>query len=307
MRSAHNTTERLKLDFKAGCSTLRVNQTQLHDSINTSRIESKQMRTKFQQLRDDLMPLVMGRTMIRSPLHRLRTLVRSEAENSVLQFELERTLIESPSDFKEAYENTIHALNFPHERIHQHPLQTHHNCACFSASKQTIARSGRFSFFFETRTEHNRTCRCQSKNNKLWRYMLACQLLPLLQKTLTFTIMRTSGASSNSIGIHLSFYRTVRRVDSELFKLFDSFPGRLRKTRCETMPLTTEEGQICFGKPGSSDLFKIELSEGDIDGLARSFIELLRLGYGWDKDKYGNTVLHVRVPFVLVAATNISN
>jgi hypothetical protein len=181
MRSAHNTTERLKLDFKAGCSTLRVNQTQLHDSINTSRIESKQMRTKFQQLRDDLMPLVMGRTMIRSPLHRLRTLVRSEAENSVLQFELERTLIESPSDFKEAYENTIHALNFPHERIHQHPLQTHHNCACFSASKQTIARSGRFSFFFETRTEHNRTCRCQSKNNKLWRYMLACQLLPLLQ------------------------------------------------------------------------------------------------------------------------------
>jgi hypothetical protein len=38
----------------------------------------------------------------------------------------------------------------------------------------------------------------------------------------------------------------------------------------------------------------------DLHGLSSN-------SYAWDKDKYGNTVLHVRVPFVLVAATNISN
>jgi hypothetical protein len=307
MRSAHDTTERLKVDFEAGCRTLRVNQTQLRDTINTTRMESQQIRTDFQRLRDDLMPWVMGRTMTGSPLPGLRTLVHSEAESSKLRFELERALIESPSDLKEACENTIHALNFPYERIHRHPLQTHHNCACLSAFKRTMIRSGRFSFFFETRTEHDYTCGCQFKNRKLWSYMLACQLLPLLQKTLTFTMTWTSGAGGNSIGVHLNFYRIVKRVDSELFKLFDSFPGRLRKTRCGTMLETMQEDQICFGKSGGWDLFKIELSVGDIDGLARSFTELLRLGHGWDKDEYGNTVLHVCVPFVLVAATNMSN
>jgi hypothetical protein len=122
--------------------------------------------------------------------------------------------------------------------------------------------------------------------------MLACQLLPLLKKILTFMMTRTSGAGGSSISIHLNLY---------------SFPGTLRKKKCGTMPKAMQKGQICFGKAVSCDLFKIELLEGDIDGLARSFTELLRIGYGWDKDEHGNTVLHVRMLFGLVAATSMSN
>lgn len=135
--------------------------------------------------------------------------------------------------------------------------------------------------------------------------MLACQLLPLLQRTLIFTITRTSGAGGRSIGVHLNYSRIVKRVDSELFRLFDSFLGRLRKNKCGTFNQVVRKDHIYFLKSDSLDVFKIEASEGDIDEFTRSFAVLLEQGYGWDKDEYGNTVLHVGFTFVRAAATNI--
>jgi hypothetical protein len=235
MKSVHNTTERLKEDFEAGCSTSRVNQLQLRDTISITRIEGQKIRTDIQRLRDDLMPWVMGRTMTRlSPLGPL-TSVCSRAESAELEVELEKTLIEFPSAFRGACENTIHALNFTNKRTHLRSLQTQHDCACSTAFKQTMTRRGKITSLSETRTEHNRTYRCRFKSEKLWRYMLAYQLLPLLQRTLSFTITRTSGAGGCSIGVNLNYSRIVKRVDSELFKLFDSFPGKLRKKKCGTV------------------------------------------------------------------------
>jgi hypothetical protein len=314
MRSAHDTTERLKVDFEAGCSILRVNQNQLRDTMDTTRMESQHIRTDLQRLRDDLMPWVMGRIMPRSsPLESLTSLL-SKAESSELQVELERTLVKSPSGFKEACDNTIHALNFTNESNQRRTPRVRHCCNCSIAFKRTVARCGRFSFFSESRTEHDHMYGCQVKRKKLWRYMLAFQLLPLLQKTLTFTMTQTSGAGGRSLGVYLNCYRTVKRVTSELFKLFDSFPNKLCKKRYGTISSEAQEGQIYFGKTddllgknNNWDLYKIEASEGDIDGLARSFTELLQQGYGWDKDEYGNTVLHVRLKLVTVAATDIIN
>jgi hypothetical protein len=303
MRSAHDTTERLKVDFEAGCSTLRVNQTQLRDTINTSSMESQQIRNDLQRLRDDLMPWVMGRTISRSsPLEPLASSL-SKAESSELQVKLEKTLVESPSDFKEVCENTIYALNFTNKRNGRHALRAQHCCNCSTASKRTVSRSGRFCFVSESKTEHDHTYGCQIKSKKLWRYMLAIQLLPLLQKSLTITMTQTSGAGGCSLGVYLNCYRTVKRVTSEMFKLFDNFPGKLRKERCGTMLQEVQEGQVCFAKSDNWDIYKIVASEGDFDGLARSFTELLHQGYGWDKDEYGNTVLHVSLTLVPVAAT----
>ncbi|KAH7391171.1 hypothetical protein DE146DRAFT_663677 [Phaeosphaeria sp. MPI-PUGE-AT-0046c] len=292
VESAHDTTQRLKRDFETGCSTLRVNQTHLRDSIDTTRMESQQIRADIQRLRDDLMPWVMGRTMTRSsPLEPLTPLL-SKAESSELQVELERTLVEFPSDFKEACEDTIHALNFTDGRTQRRTPWVQHRCNCSKAFKRTIARSGRLSFLFESWTEHDHMYDCQFRSKRLWRYMLAFQLLPLFQKTFAFTMTQTSGAGGCSLGVYLNCYRTVKRGSSELFQLFDSFPGKLKRKRCETVSQDTQEGQICFGNSDDWEFYKIEASQGDIDELAQSFTELLHQGYGWDKDEYGNTVLH---------------
>jgi hypothetical protein len=281
-----------------------VNQRQLCDVIDTTKMECQKTSDNVRRLRNELMPLIIRSSPGPSRLREVIQSSQSDAQSTGLQVELAKALIQIPSGFEEACKTTVQSLRLQ-DKIHsRRPLQGQHYCACIIALSQAMTRGNRLSVFFETRSTCGPTCISHFKKKKMWRYMLAFSLLPLLQSTLTLMMTRTSGAGGNSIGVSLSCYRTVKRASSKLFGLFDSFPDKLTRKRCGTILRGVQEGQLCFAKRGDGlELFTFEVSEGDFDGFARSFTELLQQGYGWDKDEWGSTVLHVSLTCSFVAAT----
>ncbi|KAF2266126.1 hypothetical protein CC78DRAFT_542831 [Lojkania enalia] len=302
VKSADDTTKRLQADSAASSNSLHVDQIQLRDTVDATRIECQRIGNEVQQLRDHILLWIIGSRMEFSTYEPIMSLL-SSADSSDLRVELARKLAESPSGFRKACDNTLYGLQTTKETRLRRDRRAQNSCVCKLVLNRLIARRGRLNFVFESDAEHFPERICYLRQKKKWRYTLSAHLLPLLRRTLDITITITSGAGGCSIGVFLNYYRTVRRSESELYRLFDHFPENLIQRRCAKPIPLVQEGRIVFLKTSGlnyhSELVTIGDSAGEIDGLARSFIELLHRGYGWDKDEYGNTVLHELVHLAL--------
>lgn len=297
VNSVGDSTKRLEASFLASSNDLKMEQIQLRNSVDNTRDEFQRIGDDIKQLRDHILPWLVGsRVAFVSPDEPTTSLLCS-TENSNLRIELARKLAESPGGFRRAWDNTIYGLQTGKGINRLRQLQVHHSCICKPGLSRKISRKGMFSLAFESGADHLPECRCYTRRKKTWRYTLAAHLLPILGRTLSITFARTSGAGGCSMGIFLNHYRTVKRSESDLFMLFDHFPEKLTQEKLTTRVISVVyEGRIVFQKTPTVidyELITFRDSENEIEGFSRSLIQLLHQGLGWDKDEYGNTVLHV--------------
>lgn len=292
MASVDGVAKRLEADSKVANDKLHDEQVRLRSTMDITNTKCQKIGDEVEQLRDFILAWMTGSREAFLSLSKTVAPALRFRENPNLHLELVKRLARSPRLLETTFNNSFNAVEMIKIDSYNH-RSFFSNCFCRSAQSRSVTRRGRFLVVNESETQHQSNCRCYSGRKRIWRYILAVQLLPLLHRTLAVTFTATRGTGGCSIGVFLNHYRTVDRSKSELFKLFDNLPGTLKKRQVKGV----EEGKIVFARTADIDIlshfYELEDPGNAVNELLQSFVELLYHGHGWDKDQHGNTVLHV--------------
>ncbi|KAF2187946.1 hypothetical protein K469DRAFT_769861 [Zopfia rhizophila CBS 207.26] len=300
LQSISDRTKEAEVNVSSSHEAICLGQMQLHNKVDSTLDECRNINEKVELLQASILPWITGTNTTFSRPPDIATSFLSSKENFDARIELARYLAERPSGLKRACDNFRYGLRQV-KRSHRCELQLECVCSCKQARNRSNFRRGAFSIEYESRTEHSRECQYHRFQKRVWNHTLAVRLLPFLKRTVALTVTRTSGAGGCSMGVFLKSFRTVRRSESEIFKLFDDFPNRLPQRKCDgSFQKLVEDGRLLFLKTSAARgewaeiRFHCHLDETrcEIDRLSRCLMELLQQGHAWDKDEYGNTILH---------------
>lgn len=293
-------------------ANIRLEQERFQDMLRSSLEECAATRQDVARLRTDFMQWIAGSHVGSSSPSGPDSRLLRDAMNHDLSLGLEHILTDTPSALNDACEKISNSLLRKTRCSSTADYLMKYGCSCTPVPSRWIIKRGVITFAYESFSTHSPRCKVYQQRKSLESYILAIQLLPMLGRTLAFTITKTSGAGGCSIGSCLSSYRTVRRSESDLFKLFDGFPGRLSRKICHNATRFVTAGHLVFvyndncqnpEEASIRDKVSIQFSctleevENEIQKFVESFTELLHRGSVWDKDEYGNTCLHVGPDF----------
>ncbi|KIW16877.1 hypothetical protein PV08_04067 [Exophiala spinifera] len=303
--SIDSRSQRIEANLEVSQADLRLNQMRFQHTLQSAIKEYDATRKEIFQLRDDFMQWIAGNHgSLSSPpesFNRLDDTMKSNVRLSLIS-----KLAEAPSALKSACEHVSYGIRTVRKSTRADSQSTQ-GCVCVPTPDRRITRKGCVSFEYESISEHLPKCRIYQNRKRFRNYTVAVQPLPLIRSTLALIIKNKSGAGGCSMGISLSYHRTVKRSESELFKLFDSFPRKLSKKAYSHSSLSEEMSFLQDyegGEPPSTITFScmpMEI-EKETSEWVQSFNKLLERGCVWDKDEHGNTCLHVSRPEEFLAA-----
>jgi len=181
-------------------------------------------------------------------------------------------------------------------------------CTCKGPRQRTSRRYGFVSLDYGSRSMHWRSCPFVGANKKLSHYAISLNMAPFVQRTVVIGLDSTVQGGSVSIAPSIKLFATVKRSDSEIFKLFDTFPDHCSEKHFYQAPGSRFqdllESQVHVEQIASQGNTLEFLFAWDIDAvrtqlrlLARKLLQVATEGNGTlgDRDEGGNTILHVRM------------
>lgn len=263
----------------------------------TVRQESSATKEELLELRNAVMPVIMGIQTKLSSLDRAAASRLSDGDKADLVTQLRRELMSHPGTLRDACDYLTLWDNLS-PALAPKPSQ---QCRCHSQWKQKSVARGPFYFRFKTGGSHEPTCPQKCPSALSWKYQLGIQLLPFLNKTVELTFGATFCGGGFQVESPLTVFATVKRSESRIFQLFEQFPDRCgaRKRRVNQPAAwwrlqkgdREQDYEMFFGYT-----WDVEVAKHQLQQVHGSLLEASENGIGSisDKDEYGHTILHVR-------------
>ena len=263
----------------------------------TVRQESSATKEELLELRNAVMPVIMGIQTKLSSLDRAAASRLSDGDKADLVTQLRRELISHPGTLRDARDYLTLRDNLSPALAPKSSQQ----CRCHSQWKQKSVARGPFSFRFKTGGRHEPTCPQKCPSTLSWKYQLDIQLLPFLNKTVELTFGATFCGGGFQVESPLTVFATVKRSESRIFQLFEQSPDRCgaRKRRVNQPAAwwrlqkgdREQDYEMFFGYT-----WDVEVAKRQLQQVHGSLLEASENGFGSisDKDEYGHTILHVR-------------
>ena len=237
------------------------------------------------------MPLILGQ---QSSLSNLQQSIDrlSQGNQILLGTEVRRELIMHPSSLKDVCDFTTRQM----EQL-KVGSQFRSSCSCRKRRNAGID-FGFLSFRYQHRIIHTADCPEKYSQASSQRLRLAIQLLPFLDKTVEMTFGATFQGGGFQLQPPLRVFTTVKRSDSSIFQLFETFPERCRAKPTGSQWIdhgwkTARNGKMeqsfyCY--TWDVNIVKIELQQ-----LRRSLLDIRKQEPGslHQRDELGHTILHV--------------
>jgi hypothetical protein len=260
----------------------------------TVRHESSATREVILALQNAITPAVTGKQPRLSSLDQAVTVRLSDADKADLAALFRRELVSRPSAPRNSCD-----FRMPRDNLSSALVQPSLQCHCHAQWKRKSVGRGLLSFHYETRGRHEPTCPQRRSSAHSWKYQLAVQLLPFLNKTVELTFEAIFQGRGFQIEFPLTVFATVKRSESCIFQLFEQFPDRcgaqFRHAKWSSYMWSLKgEGE------GNEKLFlgyewDIRVARQQLQQAHQFLLEANMRGVGSisDKDEYGHTILHV--------------
>src|SRR6202000_335488 len=170
---------------------------------------SNATREEITALRNAIIPVMTGKQPRLSILDSAATVRLSDAAKVDLAALLQWELMSRPSTLRDTCDFLMPRDNLPPTLAK--PSQ---QCRCRPQRKRKSMRRGLLSFNYETRGRHEPTCPQSRPGAHSWKYHLAVQLLPFLNKTVNLAFGATFQCGGFQIEFPLTVFSTVKRSES---------------------------------------------------------------------------------------------